>query len=460
MSAVSRRARRSAVAELPDAQIEQSDAAPTKRRRRYITRDKEPIVSTTTIVVLVGAFVTSLAFVLIWIVKSRRAAAELANKKKEEEVAKAQTKAVADQLPSMSTIPNAENNFAPVTAPSYTSIIGGGKNERIYTLAELLGQSTPPSLSTEELMFAAVGGAMGAGAQSPLRQQSGREDAFLDDNNAQAPSNTGEMPELTADQQRLLDLRQRAEWDVNSIAYCGEPGWIYTPSPETKNNPESKGRCLKQCPLGEDFDIWRAPAGDSESRSYHWVCKKRCPPGTQDQDGFCRRRLFNPEWLVGFRPQFPTKDPNQKPPPYDPSKPSPFLPGFPGVPVSPIEGIISTDNMYCGTSRHYGRYCINVGTEEKHGDFSKTPMDCSKAEGFMSTPSKLSCYKCKPGTERIGTEQSGYLCAEPCPAGSTSKGTGSTYACYVESTPFDDKTNIIAPFSEADVKRRAGSPAS
>ncbi|MFA6159061.1 MAG: hypothetical protein WC763_05580 [Candidatus Paceibacterota bacterium] len=197
--------------------------------------------------------------------------------------------------------------------------------------------------------------------------------------------------------------------DVDSMRFCGTLDKIYVPLLDDTG----VGTCITKCnPVTEQLVIWRPLAGPSAT--YLYVCRKKCPKGRADRHGFCHRTIVNPEFLLGTR-----------------------------------QGL-HENFARCGSRddsiQHLGAFCIHVGTGMSNkGDFSKKPMTCKP--GFNSTtPRMLSCYRCPPfAPNLIGDEDNGWLCAEPCPTGSSDKLTGSTYACQKEWTKaIEELTSVVS----------------
>jgi hypothetical protein len=310
-----------------------------------------------------------------------------------------------------------EDKTVIVDAPTHTIVTGSGEeNATVYRLSDVLqGRMAPEGLHDTYL-----GSVVTANGQAGS-QQSAAERQFENMLIAEAMDGVPQDEFSTR-------LAEREALNVLSRKYCGGDGWIYISS----GKPNSRGQCFKQCEDDEDYLIWKAPAGDL-SGTPHRVCRKRCP-GKQDQRGFCERKFFNPTWLLGYMPialNNLEEEPAKERSPYDIT--NPFLP-------PQRSQVMTGDQLYCNTLnvesgyRHYGKDCIWIGSEKNRGDYRKGKMNCGVHNynaGYKNTTNGLHCYKCPVGTELKGTEVSGYVCASPCPTGSTEARTGSTYACYL-----------------------------
>ena len=293
------------------------------------------------------------------------------------------------------TTPSDYDNEGDVITPSTEPLSPGTLDQQ--TIRPLSDVLVHESSSADELVHAVVGDLL-------RRPEYMQRKAIGADKSAPTAAET----------QDELDELVRKEWMVNSLKYCGDTDKIYVPpDPDTiKAGQMSRGSCYQKCAPGEDFMPWVAPAGKAISKALNrtpqYVCRKRCK-GRQSKAGFCTRDLVNPEWLVGSTP----------------------------TNIYFHRTWQTTDQAYCqsgqtqGTEiRHYGRYC-----QHSQLNWKKVPMRCPV--DYISTKEGLSCAKCPKDYKLVGTESSGYLCAEPCPPGSTDDDTGSTHACMLQAEILD-----------------------
>jgi hypothetical protein len=214
--------------------------------------------------------------------------------------------------------------------------------------------------------------------------------------------------------------------NANSLKFCGSLDWEYIPSARRIVNGESVpviGTCYKKCdPEKEEMVIWRQLANGDPI--YQYMCRRLCPPGTYDLQGFCDRQLYNPEFYTTQRSVSPG--------------------AANGIYQQRCGGSVP------GINRMMGPYCYLVGQNyQSRGDMRKLPINCpptypNEPNGpWQITSSGLMCYKCPLGTKIKGDDTNGYLCAEPCPDGSTDDYTGTTYQCQlnarVAETKFADR---------------------